>query len=653
MCGFAGFMQSGLRREKWEAILEKMAQAVHHRGPDNKGVWIDEKTGVGFAHCRLSIIDPSPEGNQPMVSTNGRYIIVYNGEVYNFLELRKELELYVSKPWRSRSDTEVILAAIEVWGLEKAVSRFIGMFAFALWDRNEQVLYLVRDRVGIKPLYYGVANGVFLFGSELKSFRLHPAFTGEVDRNALTLLFRYGYIPAPYSIYKGVCKLLPGAILSVRGGPSQGDFYTTMSNYWSAKKIVEAGQRELFTTANDEVLDVLDSLLRDAVKKRMISDVPLGAFLSGGIDSSTIVALMQLQSNRPIKTFTVGFYEKEADEAPYARKISHYLGTEHTEFYVTPQEAMTVIPKLPTIYDEPFSDSSQIPTFLISQLTRQYVTVSLSGDGGDELFGGYNRYFWNRDVWRKIERLPKRIRVSLSRALTLLSPANWEKILKVLRVVVPLEAIRQSHGDKLHTLAGMLAVEDYKGLYHYVISHWKEPASLVIGASEPPTVLTDSNEWADLSNFTDWMMFIDLISYLPDDILTKVDRASMSVSLEVRVPLLDHRIIEFAWRIPHSMKIRSAQSKWLLRQILYRYIPRELIERPKKGFSVPIADWLRGPLRDWAENLLDEKRLQKEGFLNPIPIRQKWREHLSGKRNWHHHLWDVLMFQGWLEKWGN
>jgi len=646
MCGIVGLLQAGLKPDQWECFLRSMTDSLAHRGPDNAGLWYDVEAGVGLGHRRLSIVDLSPLGRQPMASESGRYYITYNGEVYNFRELRKELQS-LGHVFCGHSDTEVLLAAIEQWGLEHAVKRFVGMFAFALWDRKERVLHLVRDRLGIKPLYYGWLGRTFVFGSELKAFKAHPAFRGEIDRNALALMMRHNYIPAPYSIYKGIYKLLPGHILTL----NRADIGSAPAPtpYWTARDVAEDGAADSFVGSETEAVEYLDTLLRDAVKLRMVADVPLGTFLSGGVDSSTVVALMQAQSERPVKTFSIGFYEQGYNEADHAKAVARHLGTDHTELYVTPEQAMAVIPKLPTLYDEPFSDSSQIPTFLVSELARRYVTVSLSGDGGDELFCGYKRYETGRDLWKKIGWMPTWGRQALARAFSAVPVKVWDGGFGWLAPVLSRYGRAGAVGDKLHKLAEILAVENPEAMYRRLVSHWKNPAGVVVGAAEPPTVVTDRSRWADLPDFTQRMMYLDLVTYLPDDILTKVDRASMGVSLEARVPLLDHRVVEFAWRVPLSMKIKNGQGKWLLRQVLYKYVPEELIERPKMGFGVPIDDWLRGPLLDWAEDLLGEERLKREGYFRPEPVRKLWQEHLGGKRNWQYYLWDVLMFQAWLE----
>lgn len=648
MCGVAGFLDLSCKRgsDELQATVMRMADTLRHRGPDDCGAWGDAETGVALGHRRLAVIDLSPKGRQPMHSACGRYVVSFNGEIYNFKALREDLE-GLGHVFRGQSDTEVMLSAISQWGLKAAVERFNAMLAFALWDRQERRLHLVRDRLGEKPLYYGWMGNSFLFGSELKALRAHPDFKGEINRNALALYMRYNYIPAPHSIYKGIHKLLPGTMLTINSmNPRSAP---TPIPYWSAREVAERGVAEPFMGSEDEAIAQLDALLRDAVKLRMEADVPLGAFLSGGVDSSTVVALMQAQSERPVKTFTIGFYEASYNEAEYAKSVAQHLGTEHTELYVTPEKAMAVIPRLPALYDEPFSDSSQIPTFLVSELARQHVTVSLSGDAGDELFAGYNRYFSGRSIWQKIGWMPKGSRAAVAKALRTLSPQVWEAVFRKVRPVLPDKIKQVNPGDKLHKLAEVLTADSPEAMYLGLVSHWKDPASIVAGASEPPTALTDRSQWANVPYFTQRMMYLDLVTYMPDDILVKVDRASMGVSLEARIPLLDNRVVEFAWRVPLSMKIRHGQGKWLLRKVLYRYVPKSLIERPKMGFGVPIDSWLRGPLRDWAEALLDERRFREEGFFDPLPIREKWVEHLSGKRNWHYYLWVVLMFQAWLE----
>ncbi len=642
MCGITGFINYSAQSsaERLKATVGAMTDTLANRGPDDRGIWVDESVGIAVGHRRLSIVDLSVEGHQPMICPYSGNVIVFNGEIYNYLELRQELAAFGYK-FRGNSDTEVMLACCHKWGIVAALERFVGMFAFALWDRKEQVLHLGRDRLGEKPLYYGWMGKTFLFASEVKALKTHPQWLGEINRDAVALLMRHNYITAPHSIYKNIYKLLPGTLLTIRGDTNR----PIPVAYWSIKEVAESGVNNPFGGSDSEAIAQLDSLLKEAVSRQMVADVPLGAFLSGGIDSSTVVALMQVQSNRPVKTFSIGFHENAYNEAPYAQAVAQHLGCEHTELYVTPAQAFAVIPQLASIYDEPFADSSQIPTFLVSQLAKQQVTVSLSGDGGDELFAGYNRYFWGRKIWRQIGWMPRGARKVISRGLTSFSPQNLD------RAFSRLPKLKQRQiGDKLHKLAEVLEVASPEIMYAGLVSHWKHPQSLVIGASQADTPLTNRNYWANLPEFTRQMMYLDSVTYLPDDILTKVDRASMGVSLESRVPFLDHRVVEFAWQIPLALKIRNGESKWLLRQVLSKYVPTSLINRPKMGFGVPIDDWLRGSLRDWAESLLNESRLQQEGFFQPQPIRQKWLEHLSGKSNWQYHLWDVLMFQSWLEQ---
>lgn len=649
MCGIAGALQLGIQEAEWQTRLMAMSSALVHRGPDESGIWFDAATGIGLGHRRLSVIDLSAAGRQPMHSVSGRYVVSYNGEIYNFKSLRVELEK-LGHRFRGHSDTEVLLAAVSEWGVGKAVTRLNGMFAFALWDREARTLHLGRDRLGEKPLYYGWVGKTFLFASELKALRIHPDFKADIDRNAVTLLMRHSCIPSPYSIYQGIFKLPPGTILTVNLTGTAAERTARPIPYWSAKEVAEQGAVQESTWTEEEAIHHLDELLRDAVQLRMVADVPLGAFLSGGIDSSTVVALMQAQSGRPVQTFSIGFNERAYDEAIYAKEVARHLGTDHTELYVSSEQAMAVIPLLPALYDEPFADSSQIPTFLVSQLARRHVTVSLSGDGGDELFGGYNRYFWGRSIWRTIGWMPTSVKHLLADGLTVIAPTIGEATFRSVGTFLP---SLQNSADKLQKLAQILPVEDPDSMYLSLISHWKDPSAVVSGAVEPKTLLTDHSQWAKLSDFTQRMMYFDTVTYLPDDLLVKLDRASMGVSLEARLPLLDHRIVEFAWQVPITMKIRGSQGKWLLRQVLKRYIPENLVDRPKMGFAIPIDSWLRGPLRGWAEDLLAERRLNKEGFFNSEPIRQKWAEHLSGKRDWSYLLWDVLMFQGWLSRHGH
>jgi asparagine synthase (glutamine-hydrolysing) len=646
MCGIGGFLVHGASDEFFETTLRHMGDAIAHRGPDDSTFWHESEAGIGLAHRRLAIIDLSPAGQQPMTSASGAYVLAYNGEIYNHLDIRKVLEEAGKAPkWRGHSDTETLLAAIEAWGLGAALTRCIGMFAIALWDKHARTLTLARDRLGEKPLYYGWQNGTFLFASELKALRAYPDFAAEVDRDALALLLRHNYIPAPHSIYSGIRKLKPGHLMRVSlEGPTN-----EPTPYWSATEIVAQGVRAPAKASPEELVDGLEQLLLSAVRGQMMSDVPLGAFLSGGVDSSTIVALMQQQSSKPIKTFTIGFNEDGHNEAPYARSVAAHLGTDHTELYVSANDALGVIPRLPKMYDEPFADSSQIPTFLVSQLASQHVTVSLSGDGGDELFAGYNRYILTEQLWGKIRRLPSAVRTAIAAGLLAVPTEVWNSLSGPITPFLPSSLRQANMGDKLHKGAHVLGAADMDELYRGLVSLWTNPANVVLGGVEPATPLTSLPPHLQDVTGVQRMMALDAITYLPDDILAKVDRAAMSVSLETRVPLLDHRVFEYAWSMPQSMKSREGRTKWPLRQILYKHVPRELIERPKAGFAIPIEQWLRGPLRSWAEALLDEQRIQREGYLDPAPIRAKWQEHLSGRRNWGAHLWTVLMFQAWLE----
>ena len=647
MCGIVGFLDTrhSTGSEELAVTVRRMATSVRHRGPEDEGVWVDAASGIAFGHRRLSIIDLSPMGHQPMHSPCGRYVTTFNGEIYNFQTLREEL-VALGQGFRSHSDTEVMLAAISRWGIEAALRKFNGMFAFAVWDKPERTLYLSRDRAGEKPLYYGWAGSTLLFASELKAFHQHPDFRGEIDRGALRVYLRHNYIPGPHSIYKGIHKLPPGTFLTIRGFGSD----ASPKPYWSARRAAEDGLSNPFKGSEAEAVKQLDSLLNDAVRIQMISDVPLGAFLSGGIDSSLVVAIMQANSNRPVKTFTIGFENSDFNEAVAAKAVAKHLGTEHTELYVTPEEAMGVIPRLPILYDEPFADSSQIPTFLVSQLARRNVTVSLSGDAGDELFAGYNTYLWGRSVQQKVGWMPQPLKAGLAKSLSPFSKIDWNEVLSGSQFVLPQSLRRKDLNKVLHKLSGILKVDQREALYHVLCSYWMDPAAVVPNGNEPLTALTDEGKWADIKEFLHVMMYLDTLMYLPDDILVKVDRAAMGVSLETRVPLLDYRVIEFAWRLPLEMKIRGNTGKRPLRQLLHKYVPKQLVDRPKQGFGVPIHEWLRGPMRPWAEELLNESRLRDEGYFCATPIRQKWMEHVTGRYNWKAQLWGVLMFQAWLEQ---
>lgn len=624
-----------------------MAGAILRRGPDDHGVWVDPECSVALAHRRLSIIDLSPAGHQPMVSESGRLVITFNGEIYNYAELRGELERTGSAPaWRGRSDTEVLLSAIAAWGVRPTLERAVGMFAFGLWDRRERTLVLARDRLGEKPLYYGWSGRTFVFGSELSALTALPGWRGEIDRGALSLLLRLNYIPAPHTIYKGIAKLAPGTFLTLAAGQREGHIET----YWDAAQIADRGSRNSFRGTPEEAVERTDALLRQSLKGQMIADVPLGAFLSGGIDSSTIVALMQALSPHPVRTFSIGFNEAGYDEAPQARAVARHLGTDHTELYVTMDDAMAVVPQLPSLYSEPFADVSQIPTAIVSRLARRDVTVALTGDGGDELFSGYTRYHLADRLRPWLSRLPASLRQASSDFARHVSPQAWDRLVGGPARLLP-ERLRppQHIGDKIHKASHVIRHGSAPDIYRALVSLWQHPEDAVIGGTEPAIPLTDGSSARSFAEPMRHMMYLDLVGYLPDDILVKVDRASMAVGLEARVPMLDHRLVEFTWSLPLDLLRRDGQSKWLLRQVLDRYVPHALIERPKMGFGVPLDSWLRGGLRDWAENLLDPRRLAEEGLFHPEVIRAAWQAHLDGNRNLQYQLWSVLMFQAWNE----
>ena len=648
MCGIAGFLEisPGKAAEALERMVGRMADTLLHRGPDDGGCWVDAQAGVALAMRRLAILDLSPAGHQPMASLSGRYVLVFNGEIYNCEDLRRELlALEPGLRFRGHSDTEVMLAAFEQWGIDQAVRHFNGMFAFGVWDRSGRTLTLARDRFGEKPLYYGAANGTLAFGSELKALRAHPACCDRMNLGALALYLRHNCIPAPYSIYERIRKLPPASLITF----SADDIDPAPRPYWSLRAAAESGLRSPVRGDEQAAAEQLEALLRDAVKIRMYSDVPLGAFLSGGIDSSTIVALMQAESSLPVRTFTIGMRESAFNEATEAARVAEHLGTRHTALYVTPEEALGVVPRLPAMYDEPFGDSSQVPTFLVAELARRQVTVCLSGDGGDELFGGYNRHAWSGSLWRWMSRFPSGARRVAGHALTALSPDAWDSLYRCLSPALGRKWQQRMPGYKLHKLAGLLGSPGPAAMYRRLVSHWFEPQLILPGVTEPPTLVTDGGS-ASLGGTAEQMMYLDAMTYLPDDILTKVDRATMAVSLEGRIPFLDHRVAEFAWTLPLEMKVRERVGKRILRQVLYRHVPRELVERPKFGFGVPLDAWLRGPLRDWAEALLEERRLRLQGLFDPRTVRRFWQQHLSGGSNWGYLIWDVLMFQAWLEE---
>jgi asparagine synthase (glutamine-hydrolysing) len=633
MCGITGFLDTCVSsEEELRQRVERMTHVLAHRGPDGSGLWTDVSAGLALGHRRLAIFDLSEHGRQPMHSACGRFCVTYNGEIYNHPALRVELEA-AGHRFRGRSDTEVLLAAIVQWGVCGALGKLVGIFAFAVWDKPNRVLTLARDAIGVKPLYYGWMSGRFLFGSELKALRADPGFDRRIDRQSLALYLRHGYVPAPRSIYAACRTLLPGSLLSVSAADPAARPEPT--RWWSLRAAAEAGLRERFSGGSQDAVTALEQRLCEAVRLQMAADVPLGAFLSGGIDSSTVVALMQAQSTSRVRTFTIGFEEARYDEAGHARAVAQHLGTEHTEYCVTAAEARDVIPHLPQRYDEPFADASQIPTCLMCQVARQQVTVCLSGDGGDELFCGYDRYFYLQRLWRRLVWCPTTIRRTAAGILGRVAQKRT----------------RTAAWRKLRTLSEFLSVGDGSEFYRRFNTHWREPSQLVEGL---PSAAIET-PWEPLAaggELLEQMMYLDAVGYLPDDLLVKVDRASMAVGLEVRVPVLDRSVVEFAWTLPLSWKVRGGTTKWLLRQLLERYLPRHLWERPKRGFGVPLDRWLRGPLRDWAETLLSADRLHRDGFLRPEPIQAKWREHQTGQRDWQYLLWDVLMFQAWWEAQG-
>jgi asparagine synthase (glutamine-hydrolysing) len=632
-----------------------MVGSLWHRGPDDGGIWSDDRVAIVLGHRRLSILELSPAGHQPMESACGRFVIVFNGEIYNHLELRKQLENELppvaarqTNAWRGHSDTETLLRAIARWGVITALEKLVGMFAFVVWDRESRTLTLARDRLGEKPLYYGWQGSVFLFASELKALKAYPNFRGEIDRSSIALLLRQSYIPAPYTIYRGVRKLRAGSYAQVVVD-GKGCHEPQVQSYWSLSATVEQARKDGFSGNETDARAQLEQRLLEAVRGQMMADVPLGAMLSGGVDSSVVVALMQAQSTQPVRTFTIGFNEEAYDEAAHAKAVARHLGTDHTELYVTPHQALEVIPQLPRIYDEPFSDPSQIPTYLVAQLARKKLTVALTGDAGDELFGGYTRYLLAERWWNRIKYLPRALRAALASNVLSVPHSRWNGFAGTFAGVMPKRCRNWDFGDKLHKLAALLNSTSPETSYQMFLYHWRHPEEVVLHSGEPTISPTDFPAVLTSGETMERRMYLDMASYLPDDILVKVDRAAMAVGLETRVPFLDHRVVKLAWQLPLSMKVRGGTGKWILRQVLAQYVPQRLIDRPKMGFGVPIDSWLRGPLRNWAEALLDESRLKSEGYFNPIPIRQKWEEHVSSRRNWQYHLWNVLMFQAWLE----
>ncbi len=650
MCGFAGFYDPKNRIDSvWnspEKVLKDMTDCIVHRGPDDSGAWVNSDDRVALGFRRLSILDLSSAGHQPMESQSGRFWITFNGEIYNFADIRNELGDSAQR-LKGHSDTEILLAAIEKWGLVEAIKKTVGMFAIVVWDKEKKELHLVRDRLGEKPLYYGASKGVLLWGSELKSLRAHPAWEGKVSRAALTLYLRHNYVPAPYSIYEGIKKVIPGSIVTFKGGDLSSDS-ETVTRYWSPLDMAEGAIRNQSSSSESQALSELESLLRSTIKREMVADVPLGAFLSGGVDSSLLVALMQAQSSTAVKTFTIGFNEAGFNEAEHAKAVARHIGTDHTEMYITPQETLDVIPLMPHMYDEPFADSSQIPTYLVAKVARQHVTVSLSGEGGDELFAGYNRYFWGARIWKRLSQVPPFARQALGGSLRALSTQSWDSVAKGVYNVLPERYHVVNAGHKIHKAANLMGSKSADELYRQSMTHWQNP-ELITDTAEPVTALTDPYRQPDFDDVVARMMYFDMVSELPDDILVKVDRASMAVSLESRAPFLDHNVVEFAWRLPLSMKVKDGKGKWILRELLYKYVPKHLIDRPKMGFGVPIDTWLKGELKEWAGDLLSTERLRKDGYLNPKIIRKAWDEHQQGTTNHSHQLWGVLMFQAWLD----
>jgi len=656
MCGITGIF-GNLGKNEFDSSIYKMSSVLTHRGPDDSGIWVDADNGIAFGHQRLSILDLTSAGHQPMASPCGRFNVVFNGEIYNHLKLRAMLEIGNNTIWQGHSDTETLVTAFSQWGIEKTLSQLVGMFAIAVWDSKEKKLILIRDRFGEKPLYYGWNNNVFLFGSELKALRKYKEFNNQIDRGVLSLYMQYMCVPNPYSIFENVYKLEPGCILKIdittlNQPPKEAPFAPFKSQglsivqWYALSDVAKNGQKNLIKDEN-EAVELLEKTLTESVQSQLITDVPLGAFLSGGIDSSLIVSLMQKVSARPVKTFTIGFEESAFNEAIYAKDVARHLGTDHHELYVTAHDAYEVIPKLPDLYDEPFADSSQIPTYLVSKLARRNVTVSLSGDAGDELFGGYNRYMWGSRIWNKVKWIPPGFRGVLGGAIQKVPVSSWDRV----GLSLPNKYKVSSMGDKAYRMAHRLKmVKSLDDMYHSLVTEGYKEDSLVINDGLVlKTKLDSHNIVSSIEESEQRMMLWDSLTYLPDDILTKVDRAAMGVSLETRVPFLDHRVVDLAWRLPLEIKIKNGEGKWLVRQVLYKYVPRELIERPKAGFAVPVGQWIRGPLREWASELLNEEKIQREGYFNSKLVKELWEQHLSGRHDWTPRLWAILMFQSWLE----
>jgi asparagine synthase (glutamine-hydrolysing) len=649
MCGLAGFVGGDLSIEAEKELLKLMTDKISHRGPDGEGLFFDENFRVGLAHRRLAIVDLTPDGAQPMTSGDKRFVITFNGEIYNYLELRAELEAKGAK-FRGTSDTEVMIAAFSEWGLVNATKRFNGMFAFTLWDREERSVSLVRDRLGVKPLYYGYFGGRLIFASEIKPLlallKKLGIGTPSIDRGALSAFMRYNYIPTPLSIFTGIKKLPQGSILTLPRDEISEKTLIQPQHYWNVVDVATKGFSNPSTATYGDIVNEVEELLSDAIRLRMRADVPVGAFLSSGLDSSMVVALMQKSSSRPVKTFTIGVNDEEENEAIVAKEIAKILGTEHQEIYLDWPDAMKLVPSLPKIYDEPFADFSQIPTYIVSRLAREQVTVSLSGDGGDELFGGYNRYIWTENIWSKLQYVPRLFRRGLKHLLRLLTVEQWDALYPRIISLLPARMRVSLPGHKFHKLARVLEASDRATLYNQMLTQW-EPTEVVVNGYDVPTEAP-----ASFDNLTllQYMILQDLMRYLPDDILVKFDRATMAVGLEGREPLLDYRLVEYMISVPDRYKINSLERKPILRSILKKYLPQEIIDRPKRGFSIPVDSWLRTGLKEWGSDLINSDRIKKEGYLIGDAVKKRWDEHLKGTHNWQYPLWNILMFQAWLDE---